>query len=807
MKKFLTVLLVVVMVLGTLTGCAQLEGILAGMLPEAHAHEYSKDWSSDETNHWHKATCNVEDEGCDKAVTGLAPHYDVDNNGACDVCDYDADHEHGYVSDWSFDSENHWNVSNCGHAVVNNKAAHTPDVAGVCTVCAYGSDSITVENAVALGAAGASGVTGGTISWISDPGMGYINEGEVVYQLGENLLYYVDEYENAYWLSNVDGKIHAVQVAGEFIYKPYLEYTEDSVNGCEFAIVPSELVFYGAEGLVSGLYEAASANTNKDFVEYSTIVDGVVVYAYSFGYYSANNEAFYVIAVSFTLGDDYAINNLSLVVEEYTYVYDEWSGFYYGYEGVDEDGDEVVDYYKTTWLIPSTKKITTVEQTLGEQNLENPYKYEDCIASSYKIVDDFGNELGATIDLVAGDYVSYSFAEVDSATADMTFDEVVVTLTKDGEYVDSSAFYASASWDGNGIVLSPKAAGTYVVSVDTLATEPKEYTVNVTLPETISLNATISGSDASDSNNIYTSVEYVIGAYANGDSEGYADASFTAAFLGSPLATLNDNGDGTYTVKAVGECEITLVLTSVANPGVSTTVVLNASTPPSIAEIYNGEYTGSLNMMGNKFDITFTPASEGALEGTAVWETDAWDYASWSNVDITVNLTYSVDEDGVVTFTFVDSTSESITADSIGGDYGMKVICENYVLIGSFQGDTANLTQSSADGADEDPLLQFIDKSYTDGYYYINFTTYDDGETINVTFMDVPMGRPTWACNYILTGLGEADNWGDQEMTFVVDGEPFGEVPYDLAEVIVLYNDGLIAVFTDGMNNPPVYFE
>lgn len=48
-----------------------------------HTHEFSKEWSSDATNHWHKATCEHTNEVADKA-----PH-DWASNGKCKVCGRD----------------------------------------------------------------------------------------------------------------------------------------------------------------------------------------------------------------------------------------------------------------------------------------------------------------------------------------------------------------------------------------------------------------------------------------------------------------------------------------------------------------------------------------------------------------------------------------------------------------------------------------------------------------------------------------------------------------------------------------------
>ena len=51
------------------------------MPPPAHTHDYGTTWESDANNHWNECSCG------DKANVGT--HADSDNNGKCDVCDYD----------------------------------------------------------------------------------------------------------------------------------------------------------------------------------------------------------------------------------------------------------------------------------------------------------------------------------------------------------------------------------------------------------------------------------------------------------------------------------------------------------------------------------------------------------------------------------------------------------------------------------------------------------------------------------------------------------------------------------------------
>ena len=58
---------------------------------EAHIHTYSEEWSSDETNHWHAATCEHTTEVKDKATHSFG-EYVSNNNGTktrtCTVCGY-----------------------------------------------------------------------------------------------------------------------------------------------------------------------------------------------------------------------------------------------------------------------------------------------------------------------------------------------------------------------------------------------------------------------------------------------------------------------------------------------------------------------------------------------------------------------------------------------------------------------------------------------------------------------------------------------------------------------------------------------
>lgn len=102
---------------------------------EACQHTFNEEkWMSDASNHWHPATCKHEGQQGAKAA-----HVDENNDGVCEVCEYqDANHTHTYKPEWSTDENEHWHDASCGHDLVSDKAAHE-DVEndGVCDICLW----------------------------------------------------------------------------------------------------------------------------------------------------------------------------------------------------------------------------------------------------------------------------------------------------------------------------------------------------------------------------------------------------------------------------------------------------------------------------------------------------------------------------------------------------------------------------------------------------------------------------------------------------------------------------------------------
>lgn len=100
-----------------------------------HTHTYGteNDWAINDTYHYHAATCGHDVEGVD-----MTEHTDADSNRCCDVCGYDFDHVHIYEQAWSWNNENHYHQAACGHSVVADSAPHADaNNDSACDVCGW----------------------------------------------------------------------------------------------------------------------------------------------------------------------------------------------------------------------------------------------------------------------------------------------------------------------------------------------------------------------------------------------------------------------------------------------------------------------------------------------------------------------------------------------------------------------------------------------------------------------------------------------------------------------------------------------
>ena len=101
-----------------------------------HTHNYTEEWSLDETAHWH--VCGE----CSEKDSYSNHFFENDCDADCNTCGYTRVTEHTYDETWVCDENGHWHVcAGCG--LKSDEAAHQPgaeateEASQICTVCGY----------------------------------------------------------------------------------------------------------------------------------------------------------------------------------------------------------------------------------------------------------------------------------------------------------------------------------------------------------------------------------------------------------------------------------------------------------------------------------------------------------------------------------------------------------------------------------------------------------------------------------------------------------------------------------------------
>ena len=134
----------------------------------AHAHQYSDQWASDATNHWHECQCGEKSDQSahqfqwviDRDATATTPG---EKHQECTTCGYKTapvtipvEHVHKYSDKWSSDAANHWRECECGDKsaqgahqfkwVIDRDATTTKtgQKHQECTTCGYKTAPVTI---------------------------------------------------------------------------------------------------------------------------------------------------------------------------------------------------------------------------------------------------------------------------------------------------------------------------------------------------------------------------------------------------------------------------------------------------------------------------------------------------------------------------------------------------------------------------------------------------------------------------------------------------------------------------------------
>lgn len=101
-----------------------------------HQHDYSAQWSADETGHWYAC------DGCEDQKDFAYHEYDDLCDPDCNICSFQSPTAHSFDENWSSDETGHWTVCVlCGEEKAVEAHTADPDApateAVLCTLCGY----------------------------------------------------------------------------------------------------------------------------------------------------------------------------------------------------------------------------------------------------------------------------------------------------------------------------------------------------------------------------------------------------------------------------------------------------------------------------------------------------------------------------------------------------------------------------------------------------------------------------------------------------------------------------------------------
>lgn len=392
-------------------------------------HPQSESWDSNATHHWHPAAC---EHGEFRGPT--MDHVDENEDEICDVCGYDGiGHEHTFATEWVVEEYYHWHKATCTHSEEkgtyelhsdNNHDCvcdyceghvHAMNIIGYCsdTGCEKQlKEEEEIENfdiasiVYGTGATGYAKINGGVVNYDfvgrSNTNSSYASHTiqKVDYKLGKDFTYTKRHTDSTNGSENVTDTIEGwYEVDGNGVFG-----VTSTNGGIDFDIVAAasnHLYGYyyaistladghGAENILYRLFELSQDPNAIDFVY--ELDEGIVTFSYNYLTVNANSAGtsvhYFVVSVSFTYADMYALTGLDIKVDCYT-----------SDPGVsDTDGfleDDVdIDYNETTgeFSLRENAKADTytvkVTQTVGQRSEKNEHPKSSFVPDSFDIFSD-----------------------------------------------------------------------------------------------------------------------------------------------------------------------------------------------------------------------------------------------------------------------------------------------------------------------------------------------------------------------------------------------------------------------------------
>ena len=523
MRKILALLALVALCITCMASC-DLLGITPDAGNEECEHTFSETWTSNATQHWHAATCEhgeIRDQ--------LADHTDADENGLCDVCEYEIGHEHTFAATWTADDEKHWKAATCTHTDVkgyenlhsdNNTDGvcdvcaghvHILDGAGFCTGCdkeVKPIDETDFGSVVSATTARAFKIKSGKVEYVvitrSVTEAGEDEEysefrawDNIEYVLGTNGVYKKITEDEAggtgnhsvteQWVTLFEGENGTgVQAISSFNPKTHesayvsampAAFGEGDLIGYFFA-VPGLANAHGVEAFLYELYSMALA------IETEEISFSYNVYVVNASYIPEDdstvyNVNYFEVEGNFSYTDDYVVTSMEVSVD--TYTNDPGRGDFVNY---DADIDLTYDPNTGAMTLLSTAVPHTyyfkVSQEVGEREELALKSEDDFKPDNFNLyADEEGSTLITELEAKLGNRDLEFYILSEGGFAEFIYNDIVVTVTDEDGNVTHDL---DAQRIGGAIQLYTHRAGKFNVTVSALGIS---HTVSVTITDNV----------------------------------------------------------------------------------------------------------------------------------------------------------------------------------------------------------------------------------------------------------------------------------------------------------------------------------
>lgn len=601
--------------------------------------------------------------------------FSVVATGALAACN-NTKQEHEHVWSWASDASQHWKAcSGCEEKESLSEHFYKAQTDGTDAwgACDCGAQAELLPTMVDYAVKYKDLVKSGTTTFVSGTeGNWNTDYAETSnYQFRNGYFFVENSYmgeiqSTKYYMQKEDGAPYSVAVVRgddgkNIVQHNNEEYSLNNMRGYLFnsIIFGSDERFYGADELVSILYDYAIEDKNEDLVESYKIVDGKVYGAFDFGYLKGPDGYFFRLSVEMSMSEKGYLESATIYSYKYTTnqfkVEDgiatpktnaEYDAEYgapatdaEGEDGEDgEDGEvqvrdpnaEVTPFYN--WKITLTQS-----DVCEEENTPNPYDPAQVLFSSVDFVYADGTAIPDTITMEAMTKQIFYIENLLPTTAIPALNPEVHTI--DGKVADFFDIHLMIYYNKSSNYVNVNAQqeiGSYEV-VFSFGALSKTFTINVILATPTELTPSVSDGQTftpATTAKTYAGMNLSFKAVA---PAAYYDTSVTATVLGANAAnatiTWNEElGEYVFNATEVGTYEIQMVSTKDTN--VVTNLTVTVEELPDVASLLSGSYRYERTIAGKtKVDyiVTFEPSAVGALNGTVMVErvgtgTDVFSY-------------------------------------------------------------------------------------------------------------------------------------------------------------------------------------